>query len=316
MNNLCLITTGQIRTFFRNKNADSYTSMIELCKQHYSIILIVAVVNGVFDSYTLSEYLLSLGVKFLIIDYNTYKSQYNTEIELKLKSNEYLTLKQKYQQNKNNSALHEIPEPDSNPNLWIQFHQLYVGISHMLEYEMLHKVNFDMIMKTRFDIRYKPSFFPYMPKDTWNKFCFNEELITEFSSTIEKLGIEMDINSVLHYLKTQKIEAPNCRVNNIHLPISFGGMYVYNTISLQNIINGSTDILYAFNDFIFFSKREVFLKLTNLFHDSGIKDSVVFVPHFYAQEAQFYIFCINNGIDILMFTQLNPNGHGYAYGPS
>jgi hypothetical protein len=222
-----------------------------------------------------------------------------------------LNLKKRYLQNKNNSALCEIPDPD-HLNLWIQFHQLSVGIFHMIQYEKSHKITFDIIMKSRFDITYKQDFYPHLPEEdnTWKKLCFNDELLEEFSSTTEKLGIEMNMNSVLDYLKKQKIELPKCRVDITHLPITFGGQYAYNTISLQNVINGSTDILYAFNDYIFFSKREVFLKLKNLFHDSGIKDVVdVSIPHFYAQEAQLYIFCINNCIDILMFTQP-------SYGPT
>ena len=170
-------------------------------------------------------------------------------------------------------------------------------------------------MRARFDIKYKPGFYPHLPIDPMKRIMFNDDLLNESLYKLQKLGIPPDTNSLLQYLKAQKIEPPNCRVNNTHLPIAFGGMYLYNSISLENILNGSSDILYAFNDFIYFSKREVFLKLSNLFNECGLKE-LSGVPHLYAQEAQLCIFCVNNGINILMFTQLNPDGFGYAYGPS
>lgn len=289
--------------------------MIEICKHKYSHILIIAVVSGGFNTHTLSEFLSSLGVKYIIIDYNAYRSEYDASIKQKFQSSEYLLIKKKYIENKNNHALNEIPDPDLNISIGIQFHQLYVGISHMLKYESLHHITYDIIMKTRFDMKYKHDFYPHLPTDPWKRLCFNDELFREFSDTVQKLNIEMDMRTVLNYLKTHEIKEPYCRVNNALLPISFGGMYACNTKSLENIINGSNDILYAFNDFIYFSKRDVFVKLHNLFHDYGIKESIQHVPHFYTVEAQLYIFCINNGIDILMYTQLNPNGIGYAYGP-
>lgn len=313
MNNLCLIMTGQIRCFFHI--LDTYKSMIELCKHKYLHILIIAVVSGGFDSYILSEFLSSLGVKYIIIDYNAYKSEYDASIEKKFQSSEYLLIKKKYIENTNNLALKEIPDPDIYISAGVQFYQLYVGITHMLKYESLNDITYDIIMKTRFDMRYKRDFYPHLPTDPWKKLCFNDEICREFSNTVQKLDIEMDMQSVLNYLKKQEIKEPNCRINNDLLSISFGGMYAYNTKSLENIISGSNDILYAFNDFIFFSKRDIFMKLHNLFRDYGIKELSQYVPHFYAAEAQLYIFCINNGINILMYTQLNSNGIGYAYGP-
>jgi len=245
-------------------------------------ILIIAVVSGEFNTDTLSEFLSSLGVKYIIIDYNAYKSEYDASIKQKFQSSEYLLIKKKYIENTNNLALKEIPDPDMYISAGVKFYQLYVGITHMLKYESLNNITYDIIMKTRFDMPYNHNFYPHLPTDLWKKLCFNDEILRELSNTVQKLNIEMDMQSVLNYLKKQDIKEPNCRVNNDLLSISFGGMYSYNTQSLENIISGSDDILYAFNDFIFFSKRDVFVKLHNLFHDYGIKESRQHVPHFYA----------------------------------
>jgi hypothetical protein len=307
--------TGQIRSFFIERRIHTFISMIHLCKEHYSNILIIAVVNGEYTN-GLPELIASLGVSFIIIDYNTHDSKYRKAVELKNKSTEYLSIKKKYQENKNNLALNEISDPDTRPYHWVQFHQLHVGISQMLEYELLNNIQFHILMRTRFDIDYKQNFYPHIPEDPLKRVSFNDELEGELISTMKKFSIDSNMNSLLNYLKSKMIEEPHCRVDNEHLPISFGGMYIYNTISLENILNGSSDILYAFNDFIYFAKREVFLKLSNLFNDCGIRESPILVPHFYAQEAQLSIFCINNGINILMFTQINSNGYGYKYGPT
>jgi hypothetical protein len=74
-------------------------------------------------------------------------------------------------------------------------------------------------------------------------------------------------------------------------------------------MNGSDDILYAFNDYVYFAKREIFLKLINFFNDSYIKETNLNITHFYAPEAHLIIFCDNNSIDILMYKYYDSKGN-------
>jgi hypothetical protein len=213
-----------------------------------------------------------------------------------------------------NVAHNEILDPDAKEFLFVQFHQIKKGLEQLLRIEERDNIKYDIIMKSRFDIKMKDMFYPHLPCDILHKICFNDEILHSFMHKLTQLNIDLDITKVVDYIKECKIEKPRCRVDSQLLKISFGGMYAYNHASLSHILNGSDDVLYAFNDFIIFAKRNVMLKLIHIFDDCAEKESEIYLPHFYAQEAQLYLFCINNNIDILMYTELNDNGFGYKYG--
>lgn len=311
--NLCIILTGQIRNFFDARIVDSFIHMIQLSKLSYSNILIICVVSGNYDKKRLEELFDTLRIKSLILTYDI--DEYTNLMKVKQNNVKYMELRKKYMQNTNNLALAEIADPNLNASLFIQFHQIKKGLEYMLFVERNTNIQYDIIMKSRFDIRMKDMFYPHMPNDLLHKICFNDEILRSFTNTLHSLQIEFDIHKVVNYIDGCTIEQPKCRVDNKLLTISFGGMYAYNSKSITNILHGRDNILYAFNDFIIFAKRDIMLKFIHIFDDCAQKESNFPLPHFYALEAQLYLFCMNNDIDILMYTELNDDGFGYKYGP-
>jgi len=162
-------------------------------------------------------------------------------------------------------------------------------------------------MKTRFDMPYFEGFYPH-EKHTCdsieNKILFDEFNKVPYYNTLKKYNIESSFNNVVNLLKSLHIPHPKCRIEEPLVPISFGGTYFYNYVSLENILSGNHDILYAFNDFVFFANRNLFVKLKNLFNNYGICEIPYNIPHYYAPESQLLIYCLNNNINILTYTHL------------
>lgn len=312
MSALCIIMTGELRNFFDKRILDSYIQTFDLCKLRYTHILIICVINGAYDKFLLGNFFTTCNLKYVLIEYDI--TEFNNLMNNKKNNKCYIELRNEYINNTNNNAHNELSDPNNHCNYFIPFHQLQIGLIHLLEYEKQNNIIFDVIMKTRFNMKMKDMFYPHLPSDLIYKICFNNDFLQAFVDKLKELNIELNFNKVAEYISTCNIKPPECRVDYRLLKISFSGMYAYNNTPLLNILNGSDNILYAFNDFIYFSKRNVMLKLINLFNDAGEKRAPVYMPHFYAPEAQLYLYCINNDIDMLMYTELNDNGFGYKYG--
>ena len=277
--------------------------MLNLSKKSYTNILIICVISGNFNETTITDYFNKLNVSFLIIDYNKYIPIFNSRINQKINSEEYTKRKTEYLSYFNH-AHYEIKE-DNYINHSYQYHQLEIGINELLLYEKKNNITYDVIMRTRFDAQYIKDFNPNFPKTFEKKILFNELNVELYNKTIQKYKIA----DIVDFLKNQQIELPLCRINLDYISVTFGGDYYYNYKSIENIMNGSDDILYAFNDYVYFAKREIFLKLINFFNDSYIKETNLNITHFYAAEAQLIIFCDNNSIDILMYKYYDSKGN-------
>jgi len=304
--NLCIIITGQLRTFFIHSQ-QHFIDMLNLSKKSYTNILIICVISGNFNETTITDYFNKLNVSFLIIDYNKYIPIFNSRINQKINSEEYTKCKTEYLSYFNH-AHYEINIKYSNDvpiKHSYQYHQLEIGINELLEYEKKYNIIYDVIMRTRFDIPYHKNFYPHFPNTILRKLLLTDTNIELYNKIIQKYKIA----DIVDFLKNQQIELPLCRVNLDYVSITFGGDYYYNNKSVENIMNGSDDILYAFNDYVYYAKRNVFLKLVNLFNDSYIKETNLNISHFYAPEAQLIIFCDNNSIDILMYRHYDSNGN-------
>jgi len=311
-NSISIILTGQTRSFFSNNN---FSKMIKRVKENYKTIFIVCVLNSG-NHNEVSEYLSSLDIKHMTIDYPHYMGMYLHEVAEKQNHTEYIRLKEQYL-NSTTTAKKEIWDTDTwtRQHTYIQSHQLKIGLMHLIDYENGNNIKFDIICKTRFDISYPEDFYPHIPLLNYNtndninsketqsqlldSITFNKINKKLAEEAMKKCGLET-IDDLIDYNKKQK-EQIECRVDPDMKYITFGSTYCYNYHSLEGIKkHGTKNILYALNDLCFFGRRDVFFKLQNWFQESGMIENTE-IPHFYAPESQLIIFCLKHGIDILCY---------------
>lgn len=303
--NLAIIITGQLRTFFDNS---SFTDMYQLSKKYYNKILVICILNSnEFDTdhSKLKSYFNELNSESIICNYKNYTDKYNEIIKQKLSNPLYLKQKEKYFSSYKNAHI-GLPDPDSytKNNACAQQHQIQIGIEHMLE---KYTYDFDICMKTRFDAKYPENFYPHIPTNgnILDNLAFNAH---NKNKILERMK-ENKINSfekIVEFNKNNKINPPNSHIYSKHDALSFGGMVCYNYESLYNIHNnGFNHILYAFNDYYFFSKKDDFVKFQKWIDESCLMDCVNpdLYNHYFCPENQFVIFCINNGINLLMYPE-------------
>ena len=304
--NLCIVITGQLRSFM-NKCRKHFNQVIELSKQYYYYILIIAIVsaNDNQECKQLQELFDSMSSNYIIINYNTkkYRDEFNTLNHNKIKSEKYMEIKSNYLKSDNN-AKNEILNVENSVNRFSkQFHQLQIGISKLLEFETLHKITFDIIMKTRFDVYYPPNFYPHVfdkSECLLKKLLFNDTNIDLFQSCMQTNNIS-NLDELIQFIKQQEIKLPKCRINFDYINMTFGGWNYYNYTALENILDGNDDILYSFNDFFYFAKRSVFLKLKDFFKECFLLEPGPSMHHIYAPESQLIMYCLEKNINILMY---------------
>lgn len=302
MTNLAIILLGQVRTFFTKHGCIEFLRVVDTSLNHYEKIYISVVISGVFDKDKIDWFKLELDKRNVF--HNTILFDVNDSNKLtqeKIKNREYLEIKSRYL-NINNYAKKEIWNVDNYlKKAAYQFHQLSIGIKDIIEFENNNNIKFLCMMKTRFDVSYHNNFYPvYATEDSpiEDKLLVNNHIKDIFKN---KYHIDITSNEFLLDLKSKKIIHPNCRVREDHFSTSLGGAYLYNWASLENIKNGDNNILYCFNDHVLFGKRDVFLKLNNLIYSYGIIRTDLNINHFYAEESQLLMFCIENKINPLMY---------------
>ena len=295
---LAIIIGGQLRSFFE-KNASIYLlQLIQNSKLRYRNIHIVMIISGIYEKIQIHDIFKNeKGLTLEIVDYNRYEDIVVKNIEELKKDTIFNYILKKYLSN-NNNACKEI----TNPQEYIiggyrQIYQTHIGIEYILKYESDNNIVFDTIIRTRFDIQYPPNFVPYMPSgDTINILSLDGFGIN-LSGLLKKSGFS--IEEYINYLKHQKINLPNCRVD-CDMGITFGGAYLYNYISPEKIYNGETSILYCFNDHFYFSKRDIFIKLYDFIKIYGKLD-IDNIKHIYAEESQLLMACFHSNIYPLMY---------------
>ena len=313
--NLCIIITGQLRNFI-NKSSSHFHHVIQLSKQYYSYILIIAIVSADNnqDLKQLQELLDFISINYLIINYNSkkYQDEFDTSNHDKIKSEKYMEIKSNYLKS-DNSAKNEIMNIEDCLNKFSrQFHQLQIGISKLLEFEFTHNITFDIIMKTRFDVYYPPNFYPHVFDESeclLKKLLFNDTNIDLFQSCMESNNIQ-NLDELIQFIKQQEIKLPKCRINFDYINMTFGGWNYYNYTALENIINGSDDILYSFNDFFYFAKRSLFLQLKDLYNQCFLLEPINNMHHIYAPESQLIMHCLEKNINIVMYNDGSKNYSG------
>jgi len=315
--NLCIIITGQLRSFF-NKTEKYFLEMYNLSKANYNNILIIVVISGNYNLDELENYFKKLKINYLIIDYNFYIDDFKNNLNKKVNDSNFIKLKNNYINNpKYDVARKYIDEPIHN-NHWfksgnIQFHQLNIGINQLLKFEKKNNINYDVIMKTRFDMIYWKNFYPHLPElNMTEKLLLSDKNIELYNHTSNKYNIN-SFEELINFLKQQQVIIPNLCIPKEHANISFGSNLYYNYKSIENIINGSNNILYANHDCYYFAKRSVFLKLINLYNDAFLKETNLDLKMFYNPESQFVIFCDNNSIDLLIYQNYDENNNLIEY---
>jgi hypothetical protein len=297
---LCIIINGVIRTFF-NKGLESFEKMIKTSKEKYSKIHIIMVISGEYDRTLILNFILQMNSQDISVEtYDFHVNEINEINEImkeKMINENYLKLKEKYF-SQENDARNEINNPDlfiNNTPIY-QFYQLKIAIEKMIEYEINNNIIFNLCMRTRFDVNYPYNFYPLVHNNDASledKIYLNKENKDYFNSFFN------NIDDFIFFLKEQKITLPTCRTP--YFKYSFGGCYLNNYISLENIKNGSNNILYMYNDFIIFGERSQFIQLKDFICEYGILDSSLNINHFYAQEAQLLIFCFKHNMNPIMY---------------
>jgi hypothetical protein len=277
--------------------------MLNKCKEQYNLFVIVVLSSG--EEEFLHHYLDSHNISFMIINYNSniYQHELKQIHQRKIFQPKYVQIKRNYLKS-NNDAKQEIYNVDFDVERFSrQFHQLQIGLETMQELENQHQIKFDMVMKTRFDVYYPPDFYPHgfdSSESVERKLLFNDTNLDLFQQTIKKYNIH-NIPECLEFIKQQFIQLPKARINFDMINMTFGGWNFYNSIAVENIMNGSNNVLYAFNDFFYFARRDVFIKLKDLFKDCFQMDPIWNIHHIYAPESQLIMYCLKHKIDILMY---------------
>lgn len=308
---LCIIMTGQIRTFFTHVTP-SFTRLIENSKQHYKFIYIICVTNESSEHLPqLHTFLQSLRVKYSVYDYSKYIPIFEQANQERLLDKGYQNMADIYNRTPGEiqtimSPTHHVHYSQRNKGPFgfhKQWHQLEIGIGHLFEYETKENVVFDVCMRMRFDnILTDDEFYPHVPdKNILSKITFNEHILSTLQTKMANLNIHT-IEEYTQYLKNNPIQVPHYLSS---LPeTSFGCYFLNNYISLENIIKGEENILYCFVDHIIFGKRDVFVKLYSFFNEFGKIESDLNqkgLQAFFCSEGQLLIFCFHHNINPLMY---------------
>jgi hypothetical protein len=294
--NLCIIITGLVRTFF-NKGLESFNKMLNISLEKYTKIHIILVISGEYDKVQIEKFILQMKLKTIDVELCEYHIDETNELHYStIHNNKYLKLREKYL-SENNVAKNEISDVDHYLKIILhQFYQLSKGIDNMIEYEKRSNTSFNVCMRTRFDLEYPINFYPLIHENDaplLDKIFLNKENTDYF------LTISNDIDQFIQFLKSQKIILPSCRTP--YYKFSFGGSYLNNYVSLENIKAGCNNILYMYNDHVIFGSREQFIKLKQFVFEYGTMETPLNINHFFAAEAQLLIFCFNNNINPIMY---------------
>lgn len=297
--NLAVIITGKMSMIFTETNY--FSKMFNNTANNYKNILFICVVNT--DDQilflNLNNYLKNLN--HIIIKYNDYKHEFDLIINTKYDDINYKKIFEKYKYN-NSYATNEIKDPKDKLNMIIQYHQLQIGLNNLIEYENKNNIKYDIIMKTRFDIRYPDFFYPHIPSDILHFNNLNKNII---QNSMKNLNLT-NINDLIEFNKNNKMNLPDCRIYDSDIVnITFGGSYFHNSKNLEKIKNGCKNFIYLFNDYFYFGKRELMLKLYNIFNESllmePLDDNIELYNHIYSPESQMIIYCIKKDINFLMY---------------
>ncbi len=307
MENIAFIVTGQLRTFFAH---DDFLKMINLSKTKYANIFVVCVLNPVNekDNIELNIFLNINNISNIIIDYSSYKNDYENEYNKKCQNKKMKEMIETYFSNQKH-AHRGIPDPKlySANCTFIQYYQLQLGIKELQKYINETNTHFDIICKTRFDCKYPFDFYPHIPQydNILNTISFNEYNFNIIQKKMDSYNL-CTFEDLILFNKKNRLLPPYGHISSNHGGLSTGGMVCYNYESLENIKNhGIQNILYSFNDYFYFAKTDVFFKLNNLFDDCCFyhPNNPDLYNHYFCPESQFIIFCLNNKIDIIMYPE-------------
>ena len=307
MENLAIIVTGQLRTFFTN---DDFLQMVNRSKRIYENVFVVCVINPVSetDISNVSIYLDTHNISNIIIDYSSHQSEYQDQCNLKFENPKMEQMIAKYfSEPKHAHSGIGDPKTYSYNCTFIQYYQLQLGIKALNKYINETNIQFDIICKTRFDCKYPFDFYPHIPvKDNIiHTLAFNTHNLNIIQNNMANYNLRT-FDDLISFNKHTRLQMPFGHIPNEHCGLSFGGMVCYNYESLENIqYSGIKNILYSFNDYFYFAKADVFLKLESLFDDSCLYpcNNPDLYNHYFCPESQFMMFCLNQKIDIIMYPE-------------
>uniref|UniRef100_A0A6C0I0W1 Uncharacterized protein n=1 Tax=viral metagenome TaxID=1070528 RepID=A0A6C0I0W1_9ZZZZ len=309
MENLAIIITGQLRTFFTNANND-FLKMIKLSKMKYANIFVICVINPSKES-DISElytFLNNHNISNRIIDYSLYKNEYDEKCIRKFNDPKMEEMIKLYWSSPKRAHIGiSNPKQYSYNSTLIQYHQLQIGIRTLKKYIDESNISFDTICKTRFDCKYPTDFCPYIENknNIIDTIAFNENNVNIIKQNMDQYGINT-IDDLILFNKKTRLKLPHGHIPYEHHALALGGMACYNYESLENVRrNGIENILYSFNDYFYFAKTDIFLKLEKILDDSCLItcNNPDLYNHYFCPESQFIIFCLYNKIDIIMYPE-------------
>jgi len=317
MSSICIIVTGQLRKFFSSDMLYSFKRLINNCKKVYSTIYIICIINEATESEIskLNNYLNSLSVLFYIDEYDKNSKYINIFKEInksRLSDPAFIKMSEIYNKAKGEiqkimtTTIHTIYDTNHGPfGFHLQWHQLEIGINHLLEYEQKNNIIFDMGVRMRFDTSIVDrDFYPYMPEnDLLKQITFNNKIETQLKTKMNELGIST-IDQYIQFMKDNQITFP--KYISDYPDTSFGCYFFNNYVSLENIKNcKEKNILYCFVDHLIFGKRDTFIKLKDFFKKIGTYESNLNqkgMQAFFSSECQLLNFGFNNDINLLIYT--------------
>ena len=165
--NLAIIITGQIRTFF--DNAD-FEKLLLLSQTKYHQIIVVSILNCndyICNKDKLERFFQNFGCLHQFYNWETDIDEFNHTISEKISNSKYIELKRRYFSTFKH-AQNGLNDPDNYIETCsgIQQFQLKKGIQVLTKYISENKIDFDICMRTRYDCKYPTNFFPHFPDET------------------------------------------------------------------------------------------------------------------------------------------------------
>ena len=281
---LAFIITGQFRSFYQPHIQASFRQCFTNLQKKYELVLFF-VIN---DSIQNANF--DFGIPYVVYDISKEQNNKILDVASTLKDNkrflEFVDETIQYLQKDN---VHHIPDellfafgimkPDCNPNLWSwnnsnsrlaepfdpkihhqfgtvvrQIVQIQKGIELVKEYEKEHGV-FDVVCRSRPDLILPGDFLPYSNDDPFFPHSLHQRQL--YNNKCSSMGFDPN-----EYHMNKLTCSPYSRVPSEYLSLNFGGIYY----PKKSIIHDDPfKIMWCYNDYIFLSGRDTFMKYDQYF---------------------------------------------------
>lgn len=287
MENLGLILTGQIRSFFSEITFNNFLFFLINLKNKYNIYMILVINEKEID---ISKFIF---LKDYVINYEIINYYYMEKRKINYKFDKIISYE------KSNNIYNIRKNEISNENEYLermsnQIEQIKIGINELNKYN-----NINIYMRTRFDVIYNLDLIPFVTNDIL--FPHSHQQL-DIHNNILKTNFNNNYNNMILYLKQNPIYINDIRLNDTSKYIGFGGAYYNNTCFLNN-----NPKLWMYNDHIIIGYKKEFnilLYFWSLFNNEDDLLNLIKISnikHIFAPESLIILLCLKYNITPIMY---------------